>query len=327
MTRPLRIEYEGAFYHITSRGNERKRIFYSKSDYEKFKSYLRNGVEKFAFRLHSYVLMSNHYHLLIETLKANLSKILHYINTSYSNYFNIKENRIGHLFQGRYHAILIDSENYLLEVSRYLHLNPVRANVVKKPEDYPYSSYNSYLSENKKNMVFCNLILETIGGDIPGKYSIQRYKEYVEYSIGKELESPFEKVTAGIILGSKKFVSKTRQKIKQENLNKKGIANRKPLKSLIEVEDIFNTTCEYFHTEKNEILSKRNRKYKYIVIYLLKKYTDLTNERIGNLFGNLSYSAVSKGNLRFVQRLEEDSMLRKDVEEIQDKILMSNVKP
>ncbi|MQY56604.1 hypothetical protein GH140_00155, partial [bacterium] len=84
---------------------------------------------------------------------------------------------------------------------------------------------------------------------------------------------------------------------------------------------------EYFHTEKNEMLSKRNRRYKYIVIYLLKKYTDLTNERVGNLFGNLSYSAVSKGNRRFIKRLEEDSVLRKDVEEIQDKILMSNVKP
>lgn len=327
MTRPLRIEYEGALYHITARGNEKKNIFCSKSDCEKFKFYLREAIEKYRCRLHCYVIMSNHYHLLIETLKANLSKIMHYINSSYSNYFNNKENRIGHLFQGRYRAILIDSENYLLEASRYLHLNPVRANIVKRPEDYPHSSYNSYISENIKNLVFCDLILEMIGGHSHSWESKQSYRKFVECSIGKKLKNPFEKVTAGIILGNKKFMSKALQKIKKENLDKKGIANRRQLKSLIDVEDILDAICEYYYTGKNEILRKRNRKCKNMFIYLLKKYTDLTNERIGNLFGNLSYSAVSKGNLRFIKRLKEDAILRKDVEEIQDKILMSNVKP
>lgn len=327
MARPLRIEYEGAFYHITARGNEKKIIFYSQADCEKFKFYLRNAVEKYACRLHCYVIMSNHYHLLIETLKANLSKILHYINTSYSNYFNNKEQRIGHLFQGRYHAILIDSENYLLEVSRYLHLSPVRANIVKRPEDYPQSSYNSYISENKKKLVFCDLILEMTGGHSHSRESRQIYRKFVESSIGKKLENPFEKVTAGIILGNKKFMNRALQKVKKETLDKKGIANRKPLKSLIEVEDILNTLCEYYCADKKEIMSKKNRKYKNILIYLLKKYTELTNESIGNLFGILSYSAVSKGNLRFIKTLKENPKLRKDVEEIQDKILMSNVKP
>ena len=116
MARTLRIEYEGAFYHITSRGNERKKIFFSKTDYQRFKSYLESAIDKYEYRLHAYVLMGNHYHLLIETSKPNLNKLMHYINGSYTNYINRRKDRSGHLFQGRYKAILIDRDNYLSSV-------------------------------------------------------------------------------------------------------------------------------------------------------------------------------------------------------------------
>ncbi len=102
MARPLRIEYEGAFYHITARGNERKRIFFGKGDYDKFKEYLLEAQDKYGYRLHCYVLMGNHYHLVIETPNGNMNKVLHYINGSYANYINRKRNRDGHLLQGRY---------------------------------------------------------------------------------------------------------------------------------------------------------------------------------------------------------------------------------
>ena len=107
MARPLRIEFEGAFYHITARGNERREIYESRSDYEKFKEYIKGAQEKYCFILHAYALMTNHYHLIIETPKANLSKIMHYINGSYTTYFNARRKRSGHLFQGRYKALLV----------------------------------------------------------------------------------------------------------------------------------------------------------------------------------------------------------------------------
>ena len=100
MARPLRIEYEGAFYHVTSRGNERRKIYFSKADFTKFKSYLKEAQEKYGYVLHCYVLMTNHYHLLIETPQANISKVMHYVNASYTNYINRKHCRSGHLFQG-----------------------------------------------------------------------------------------------------------------------------------------------------------------------------------------------------------------------------------
>jgi len=158
MARALRIEYEGAFYHVTSRGNKRKKVFFSKSDYQRFKSYLESAIEKYDYRLHAYVLMGNHYHLLIETGKANLNKLMHYINGSYTNYINRRKGRSGHLFQGRYKAILIDRDNYLLELSRYIHLNLVRAGIVKSPQDYPLSSYSSFIKKKGEKIVYRDLI-------------------------------------------------------------------------------------------------------------------------------------------------------------------------
>src|SRR5512136_2688119 len=116
MARPLRIEYEGAFYHVTSRGNERRNIFFSRSDYYKFLSYLEAAQGKYHFLLHCYVLMPNHYHLLLETPSPNLRQVLHYLNGSYTNFVNLKRGHCGHLFQGRYKAILVDRDNYLLEL-------------------------------------------------------------------------------------------------------------------------------------------------------------------------------------------------------------------
>lgn len=123
MARPLRIEYDGAIYHVTARGNERSKIFFSKRDYQKFKEYISAAKSKYVFDLHAYVLMTNHYHLIIETPYGNLGKIMHYLNGSYTTYINTKRKRSGHLFQGRYKAILIDKDSYLLELSRYLHMN------------------------------------------------------------------------------------------------------------------------------------------------------------------------------------------------------------
>ncbi|GFO57618.1 hypothetical protein GMSM_46250 [Geomonas sp. Red276] len=124
MARALRIEYEGAFYHVTTRGNERKKIFFTARDYDKFKEYVFQAQQKFHFILHGYVLMTNHYHLLIETPEKNLQRVMHYINSSYSTYTNTKRDRSGHLFQGRYNAIIVDKDSYLLELSKYIHLNP-----------------------------------------------------------------------------------------------------------------------------------------------------------------------------------------------------------
>jgi len=127
MARPLRIAYPGAFYHVTSRGNEQKDVFKSQRDREKFLDYLATATERYGAVIHVYCLMSNHYHLLLETPAGNLSQIMRHINGAYTTYFNIKRKRSGHLFQGRFKAILVEADEYATELSRFIHLNPIRA--------------------------------------------------------------------------------------------------------------------------------------------------------------------------------------------------------
>ena len=149
MARKPRIEFEGAFYHVITRGNQRQKIFREDTDYQKLLLLLTIYKNRYRYSLYAYVLMSNHIHLLIETRDIPLSKILQGINQSYTLYFNHKYKTVGHLFQGRYKAILCDRENYLLSLLKYIHNNPIRAKIAETPDAYPWSSHQAYIG--KKN--------------------------------------------------------------------------------------------------------------------------------------------------------------------------------
>ena len=145
MPRPLRVQYPGAIYHVLSRGVEKNNIFYDRQDYEIFIYGLEKFCAKFSTLIHSYCLMHNHFHLLLETKNANLSKFMQRILGDYAMYFNYKYSRVGHLFQGRYKSFLVNTELYLLTLSRYIHLNPCEAGIVNKPEQYEWSSMMYHL--------------------------------------------------------------------------------------------------------------------------------------------------------------------------------------
>lgn len=147
MARPARIEYEGAFYHVMNRGNRREDIFLDDNDRQKFYEILGNIEKRYGIIIYVYVLMSNHYHLLLETPFANLSRAIQRLNGDYALYFSRRHKSPGHIFQGRYKAMLVEKDAYLLELSRYIHLNPLRAGVVRRPEEYRWSSLPVYLKE------------------------------------------------------------------------------------------------------------------------------------------------------------------------------------
>ena len=149
MARPLRVEYPGAHYHVINRGNAGEDIFISERDKEKFLDYLEKAVERYGIIIHAYCLLTNHYHLLIETPLPNLSQAIKWINVSYATYFNRKRNRRGHLFQGRFKSIIVDADEYLKPLSRYIHLNPIRAKMVEKLDSYHWSSYLVYIGKRK----------------------------------------------------------------------------------------------------------------------------------------------------------------------------------
>ena len=181
MVRPLRIEYPVALYHITGPVNERKDIFRDTVDRRKMIRYVAEAVEKFNLRIHAFCLMGNHYHLEIETSRGNLSQAVHWLKTAYTVYFNKRHRRSGHLFQGRYRAALIEKKTHLLALTRYIHLNPVRAAMVERSEEYFWSSYREYTRERRKwQWLETGWTLNQFGGsNSTGRRCYRRFEEYL----------------------------------------------------------------------------------------------------------------------------------------------------
>lgn len=209
MSRPLRIQFPGALYHVTSRGNEKRAIFLDDHDRKRRLDWLNRTVTTYGLRLHAFVLMDNHEHLFVETPEPNLSAAMQYLNGSYTGYFNARYERVGHLFQGRYKAILIENEGHYLEVSRYIHLNPVRARMVSHPRQWPWGSYLGY--ERGKQLppwVTYSRILGEFGRN---EWLARRaYCAFVGEGIHRAPRSPLAGARYGAILGSESFISKVR---------------------------------------------------------------------------------------------------------------------
>lgn len=177
-TRKRRIWYPGATYHVTSRGIRRSVICTDKKDFNIFMMVLKSTMEKMPFQLHCFCMMTNHLHLLLTTEETNIGRIMCRILGNYARNFNERYGYKGHLFEERYASGLIKTNEHLLEVSRYIHMNPVKAGIVDKPEDYPYSSYPFYVSDAETPLLEKKIILDNFGGN-----SINYYKDYVESDI------------------------------------------------------------------------------------------------------------------------------------------------
>jgi len=205
MSRPLRIEYPGAVYHVTSRGNEKKPVFKDDQDRLNFLNTLRHVNKRYNWLCHAYCLMTNHYHLLIETPDGNLSIGMRQVNGVYTQLFNNRHGRTGHLFQGRYKAILIQKDSHLLEVCRYVVLNPVRAKMVETPEAYPWSSYLATAGRAKVHPCFTT---EWVLGQFSVKQgkAEQEYRKFVSWGIGKE--TIWTGVRGQAILGEEDFADR-----------------------------------------------------------------------------------------------------------------------
>ncbi len=219
MARKPRIEFEGAFYHIIIRGNQRQKIFKDKYDFLKYLEILTNYKKQYRYYLYSYILMSNHVHLLIETLKTPLSKILQGINQSYTIYFNRRYKTVGHLFQGRYKAILCEKDEYLLSLIKYIHLNPLRARIVKTPDEYRWSSHPGYAKKaDKKNIIDTDQVLRMFSED---KAKARRlYRAYMSDGLTVKKDDIYSTIDQRI-LGREQFVDKVIEKYDIEIRQKK----------------------------------------------------------------------------------------------------------
>lgn len=203
MTRPLRIEYQGALYHVTSRGNRRQDIFLSDQDRELFLSILWSSFDVYDVYCYAYCLMDNHYHLLIQTANGNLSEVMRDINSIYSRKFNKNHGQVGHVLQGRYKSFLVDRDAYLFKLIQYTVLNPVRAGIVAHPADWEWSSYlATRLGDVSNARMKVSDVLKYFDPDIRSAGS--QYEQFILSGIGGE--SPFENCKEGLALGSEEFI-------------------------------------------------------------------------------------------------------------------------
>jgi REP-associated tyrosine transposase len=204
MTRPLRIEFPGAIYHVTARGNAQAAIFAGESDRELLLETLAQVVDRFNWLCHAYCLMDNHYHLIVETPDGNLAVGMRQLNGVYTQRLNRRHGRMGHVFQGRFKAIVVDRDSYLLELCRYVVLNPVRAGVVKQAGDYRWSSYRATVGRSgSPACLTCEWVLSQFGRT--HAVSRRRYGDFV--AAGIDAESPWEKLRGQVLLGSERFVA------------------------------------------------------------------------------------------------------------------------
>ena len=207
MARPLRIEFPGAVYHLTSRGNARQPVFADAQDRNAFLDALAEVVARFGWRCHAYCLMGNHYHLLVETPEANLARGMRQVNGVYTQRFNRRHQQSGHLFQGRYKAILVDRDAYLLELCRYVVLNPVRSGLVRSAGQYAWSSYRATVGRVvPPAFLAVDWVLGQFAED--REEAQERYKRFVRD--GLRAPSPWEALKGQVLLGDDDFVEKLR---------------------------------------------------------------------------------------------------------------------
>jgi len=314
MARPLRLAFENACYHITSRGNRRENIFYTDKDKSIFLEKLNETFNKHSIVCYAYCLMSNHYHLFIKTPRANISQAMHYLNTSYTNWFKAEHGIIGSVLQGRYKSILVDEDNYGIVLSAYIHLNPLRAGVVEDLRDYKWSSYLNYVKENKRviDSLDTRVILKQFSEDLRKARIL--YRRYVGEN--KDIKDPLKNSFKGIVLGSKEYVEDILKKI--DKLGKKREMPQTRKINTKRADEIIKGIAKQYNISKEDIIEKKKGNlFRKLSMYLIKKYTDLTLEQIGNVY-NMDYTAVSQSCSRFEREMSGNKRLNKMIKEIED---------
>ncbi len=260
MARPLRIEYPGAVYHLTARGNRREDIYLDDEDRISFLKIVGKTVSRYNWICHAYCLMDNHYHLLVETPDTNLSLGMRQLNGMYTQCYNRRHKKVGHVFQGRFKSILVDRESYLLELCRYIVCNPVKAGLCKRPEDWNWSSYTPTVSgENIPGWLIVEWVL--------GRFSKQKirarkaYREFVDEGLGDQ-SSPWKKVVGQLILGSEEFIEEM-QVYLEKGASIKEIPRVQRVAGRPSLEELFLKGSVKSKTERNALICKSHLEYCY----------------------------------------------------------------
>ena len=325
MARPLRIQFPGAVYHITCRGNARQDIYKDNKDRKTFLEILTESQKIYGIKIYSYVLMSNHYHLLIETPKGNLSDYMRHLNMRYTRHYNCRHKKVGHLFQGRYKGILVDKDTYLTMLSRYIHLNPVKIKSMKGLpakekmqylQKYNWSSFPGYINKRKKQkFVDYDLVLEEYGGD--SDEGRKGYGFMISADLSGEMDVK-EKIVGQSIIGRDDFIEKVLDRYLSRTPDLREQPSLRELHGLRSREEIIKTVKE--ETGKGlKDMKKAKDVERIILMDMLYRAGGLKGSEIGRLL-DVDYSTVSQGRKRLRDRLIKDSKLKQIVSQIEVKL-------
>lgn len=314
MARSLRVQYPGAVYHITCRGNERKEIFRDDVDRKSFLDTLQKSAETYSIKHYAYVLMENHFHLLLETPFGNLSEFMRQFNITYTGYYNRRHKRVGHLFQGRYKSILVDKDTYLSVVSRYIHLNPIRTKGIESRgakeriqflREYHWSSLGGYIDKKRKEgFIDYSVVLGEYGGDTDkGR---EGYRKRIEGDIAGGLEIR-DKVVGQSILGGDRFIEWIRERFLNKVKGRRELPAVRQLQRYKAKEEIIRAIEEEIGRAISDIITEGGS-LRQIAMDLLYRVGGLKGVEIGEMMG-LDYSTISQGRKRLNEKIRKDRNL------------------
>lgn len=321
MARPWRIQYGGAYYHVLSRGNEGRDIFFGDLDRKLFLSTIGETSDRFNMDIFAFVLMRNHYHLLLRTNLPNLSRAMQWLGLTYARRLNNRMGRYGHLFQGRFKAMVVEDDAYMVELSCYIHRNPLRAGIVKRLIDYRWSSYPVYAYGTKgPDWLKTDLILSHFGGR--GRH--QGYREKVQEYAGEERRL-WEDFRHGVLLGKEEFVERIR-------LSTAGTGAHREIpqqKELLRNVDFMEAAKRALASSGREIgeyatghrLRGGRKEDRDLAVYALWERGVFRNDDIGRVFG-VSYSAVSHIVTEVKERMNKDPQFKRKVQKINSQFKM-----
>ncbi len=318
MARKPRIHFPGAFYHVIARGNRRQKIFLEDADYELYLQFLKEYKARFRFFLYAYILMPDHLHFLVEVNDSPLSQLMQNLQFRYSRNFNVKYRKSGHLFQGRYNAIVCQKEVYLPELSAYIHLNAVRVGLVENPREYAWSSYRCYLEEITPNpLVDRNLLLTQFSDD--RDKATEAYEAFVMNRISQRRREDFYRLKDQCFLGSKEFVSGIRRALNHSSESAYDISLGEIVSKTSSLLDI---PAELFYTPTRNRQGAWGRS---VAGYLARKLVGLQITAVAAHFKR-DPVVISQGINKLEQRLREEKATVRTIAALEERLTCNQKK-
>jgi len=321
MPRPLRLEYENAWYHVMNRGASRKNIFKTDQHRHFFLDALSEASTLFGAEIHAYCLMGNHYHLLIKTPRGNLSRIMRHVNGVYTQRYNRDTGCDGALFRGRYKAILVEGDEYLLQVSRYIHLNPSTARMSRAFQDYPWSSYRHYLkTAHKPGWLYTQPLLAALNS----QESAHAYKKFVMAGLDEDTKNFYAKKNCPVIFGSRERVKALLTALSEKKIRSAG-TDYNNIKILPTFDQVNQACATYSGVPLQKVVRISRRRGqenlpRMLGIYGCRMWASGRLKDIATLFGCRSFAAVSNAVKRVAERMDTDNAFRRTVGEVRKKV-------